>query len=122
MYRSGAYNEIWRPCVAFEISSTTARRFSSGTAQSISLSKIGSISSLRIERLSKIDRIRSFQVLDEHFYVPYRDRFEEGEFRKRVQFMYGGKPDDTRPQSALNALSIYANQKKFPYIAPVILP
>lgn len=39
----------------------------------------------------RIDRIKSFQVLDEHFRVPYRDRFEEGEFRKRVQFMYGGK-------------------------------
>ena len=39
----------------------------------------------------RVDRIRSFKVLDEHFYVPYRDRFEEGEFRKRVQFMYGGK-------------------------------
>ena len=39
----------------------------------------------------RIDRIRSFQVLDEHFHVPYKDRFEEGEFRKRVQFMYGGK-------------------------------
>ena len=23
--------------------------------------------------------------------MPYRDRFEEGEFRKRIQFMYGGK-------------------------------
>ena len=39
----------------------------------------------------RIDRIRKFKVLDEHFRVPYRDRFEEGEFRKRVQFMYGGK-------------------------------
>ncbi len=39
----------------------------------------------------RIDRIRSFKVLDEHFCVPYKDRFEEGEFRKRVQFMYGGK-------------------------------
>lgn len=39
----------------------------------------------------RIDRIRSFKVLDERFHVPYRDRFEEGEFRKRVQFMYGGK-------------------------------
>lgn len=39
----------------------------------------------------RIDRIRSFKVLDEHFRVPYRDRFEEGEFRRRVQFMYGGK-------------------------------
>lgn len=23
--------------------------------------------------------------------MPYTDRFEEGEFRKRIQFMYGGK-------------------------------
>lgn len=39
----------------------------------------------------RIDRIRSYKVLEEHFKVPYADRFEEGEFRKRVQFMYGGK-------------------------------
>lgn len=39
----------------------------------------------------RIDRIKKFEVLDEQFYVPYRDRFEEGEFRKRIQFMYGGK-------------------------------
>ena len=34
----------------------------------------------------RLDRIKSFQVLNEHFVVPYRGRFEEGEFRKRVQF------------------------------------
>lgn len=39
----------------------------------------------------RIDRIRSLRVLEEHFAVPYKDRFQEGEFRKRVQFMYGGK-------------------------------
>ena len=39
----------------------------------------------------RIDRIRKLTVLDEHFHIPYRDRFEEGEFRKRIQFMYGGK-------------------------------
>lgn len=39
----------------------------------------------------RIDRIKSSRVLDEHFSVPYKDRFQEGEFRKRVQFMYGGK-------------------------------
>jgi len=39
----------------------------------------------------RIDRIHNFTVLDEHFRVPYSERFEEGEFRKRVQFMYGGK-------------------------------
>ena len=39
----------------------------------------------------RIDRIRDFKVLETHFKVPYKDRFQEGEFRKRVQFMYGGK-------------------------------
>ena len=27
----------------------------------------------------------------EHFSVPYKDRFQEGEMRKRIQFMYGGE-------------------------------
>ncbi len=27
----------------------------------------------------------------ENYWIPYKDRFQEGEFRKRVQFMYGGK-------------------------------
>ena len=44
----------------------------------------------------RIDRIRSFQVLEEHFRVPYKGRFEEGEFRKRVQFMYGGRLEHIR--------------------------
>lgn len=44
----------------------------------------------------RIDRIRSFKVLDERFTVPYAERFEEGEFRKRVQFMYGGKLEHIR--------------------------
>ena len=39
----------------------------------------------------RIDRIRKLKVLDEHFRIPYKNRFEEGEFRKRIQFMYGGK-------------------------------
>ena len=39
----------------------------------------------------RIDRIQSFKVLDERFSVPYKVRFQEGEFRKRVQFMYDGK-------------------------------
>ena len=39
----------------------------------------------------RIDRIQNFKVLEEHFPLPYKDRFEEGEFRKRVQFMTGGK-------------------------------
>lgn len=39
----------------------------------------------------RMDRIRKLKVLKEQFHVPYRDRFEEGEFRKRIQFMYGGR-------------------------------
>lgn len=39
----------------------------------------------------RMDRIRRLKVLKEQFHVPYRDRFEEGEFRKRIQFMYGGR-------------------------------
>lgn len=39
----------------------------------------------------RIDRIKEMRVLDEKFHIPYKDRFEEGEFRKRIQFMYGGK-------------------------------
>ena len=39
----------------------------------------------------RIDRIESLEVADKHYNVPYDSRFEEGEFRKRVQFMFGGK-------------------------------
>lgn len=39
----------------------------------------------------RIDRIKSLKILEESFHIPYSNRFEEGEFRKRVQFMYGGK-------------------------------
>ena len=39
----------------------------------------------------RIDRIQKYTVLDTTFQVPYKDRFEEGEFRKRIQFMYGGR-------------------------------
>ena len=39
----------------------------------------------------RIDRIKNLCVLEERFHIPYSSRFEEGEFRKRVQFMFGGK-------------------------------
>lgn len=39
----------------------------------------------------RIDRFIEIQILQEHFSIPYTERFEEGEFRKRVQFMHGGK-------------------------------
>lgn len=44
----------------------------------------------------RIDRIQNLKILDEHFRVLYSSRFEEGEFRKRVQFMYGGKLQTVR--------------------------
>ena len=39
----------------------------------------------------RIDRIKKLNILEEHFRIPYSSRFEEGEFRKRVQFMYAGE-------------------------------
>lgn len=39
----------------------------------------------------RIDRIKNYKQLDEKFRVSYANRFEEGEFRKRIQFMYAGK-------------------------------
>lgn len=44
----------------------------------------------------RIDRIKELKILDEHFHIPYSSRFEEGEFRKRIQFMYGGKLQKVR--------------------------
>lgn len=38
----------------------------------------------------RIDRIKAYRKTGEKFQVSYADRFEEGEFRKRVQFMYAG--------------------------------
>lgn len=52
----------------------------------------------------RVDRIQNFILLDEHFTPAYATRFQEGEFRKRVQFMYGGK----------------LNRIKFKYIGPSI--
>ena len=44
----------------------------------------------------RVDRIQSFTVTNEHFTPAYSTRFQEGEFRKRVQFMYGGKLNKVR--------------------------
>lgn len=39
----------------------------------------------------RVDRLLAVKVLEEHFSIPYAERFEEGEFRKRIQFMFGGE-------------------------------
>lgn len=45
----------------------------------------------KLPAIYRIDRIKDFSIMEEHFKIPYADRLEEGEFRKRIQFMYGGK-------------------------------
>ena len=60
----------------------------------------------------RLDRIAEYELLEEHFHVPYADRFEEGEFRKRIQFMFGG---DLRTIKFLyKGLSIEAVLDRFP--------
>lgn len=39
----------------------------------------------------RIDRIKELKLLEEHYKIPYKDRFEEGEYRKKIQFMQGGR-------------------------------
>lgn len=39
----------------------------------------------------RVDRIKEYKVVGEKFYISSAERFEDGEFRKRVQFMYAGK-------------------------------
>ena len=52
----------------------------------------------------RIDRLQSFSVTGETFTPVYTDRFQEGEFRKRIQFMFGGKLE----------------RKRFRYVGPSI--
>lgn len=39
----------------------------------------------------RIDRIQEMKGTKEHFVTPYQNEFNDGEFRKRVQFMFTGK-------------------------------
>ena len=39
----------------------------------------------------RVDRITDIKNLKQKFNIPYRNRFSDGEFRKRVQFMYAGE-------------------------------
>ena len=39
----------------------------------------------------RLDRIKEYREIGEKFRIVYASRFEEGEFRKRVQFMFPGK-------------------------------
>ena len=38
----------------------------------------------------RVDRIENYRITNETFQIPEAERFKEGEFRKRIPFMYGG--------------------------------
>lgn len=40
----------------------------------------------------RLDRMHSIKETGEKFSVPYKDRFKEGEYKNRTQFMFGGEP------------------------------
>lgn len=39
----------------------------------------------------RVDRIDDLECMNKTFCIPYRDKFNDGEFRKRVQFMHSGE-------------------------------
>lgn len=39
----------------------------------------------------RIDRIKSINILKETFKIAYRNKFKEGEYKNRTQYMFGGK-------------------------------
>lgn len=60
----------------------------------------------------RVDRIINYKSIERKFSIPYKDRFEEGEFRKRIQFMYNG--DLIRLRFEFYGLSIDAILDRLP--------
>lgn len=59
----------------------------------------------------RVDSIQHLQELEQKFQIPYTERFQEGEFRKRIQFMHAGELlrmkfifKGTSPQAVLDRL------------------
>jgi predicted DNA-binding transcriptional regulator YafY len=46
---------------------------------------------LSFPTIYRVDRITFCEVTNKHFKIPYSHRFQEGEFRKRIQFMHSGE-------------------------------
>ena len=44
----------------------------------------------------RLDRIHSIKETGEKFSIPYKERFKEGEYKNRTQFMFGGEPQTIR--------------------------
>lgn len=51
----------------------------------------------------RLDRIHAYKKTGNKFRIAYADRFEEGEYRKRLQFMFAGK--------LMRAVSLYGKQR-----------
>ena len=60
----------------------------------------------------RIDRINNYKNLNEKFEVPHSEKFQDGEFRKRVQFMYSGEL--TRVQFEFTGSSVEAILDRLP--------
>lgn len=52
---------------------------------------IGYYDDLDFPIVFRIDRIKKYEMKNEKYHIPYSKRFQDGEFKKRVQFMYSGK-------------------------------
>jgi predicted DNA-binding transcriptional regulator YafY len=60
----------------------------------------------------RVDRIQSLEVTDEQFSVDYKERFQEGAYKNRNQFMFGGEPQNV--EFIYSGPSIEAVQDKLP--------
>ena len=60
----------------------------------------------------RIDRINNYKNLHEKFDIPHSEKFQEGEFRKRVQFMYSGEL--TRVEFEFTGASVEAILDRLP--------
>lgn len=65
----------------------------------------------------RVDRIKNLSISNNHFSIPYGERFEEGEFRKRVQFMYGGKLQKIRFKYTGTSIEAILDRLPSAYIA-----
>lgn len=45
----------------------------------------------RSPTIYRVDKIETLTLTRDRFSIPYKDRFQEGEMRRRIQFMYGGE-------------------------------
>ncbi len=62
-----------------------------GNIQNIDKDKHFQIKGDENPTMYRLDRIREIELLDDRYQVQEAKRFKEGEYRKRIQFMYGGR-------------------------------